>query len=211
MRAIHYETVDSTNEAAKRLVHAGELTEPAYVLADEQTAGKGSRGRSWASPKGAGIYLSVVELPRRTIQTSDDATSTTSFTLAAGVACAEVLQEATDLDVRLKPVNDLYVDDCKLGGILTEAIVQGGMVEALIIGIGINVHPADRPVDPGVTEPTCLASLLSPQRLSRVDLNELVAKLVIKVRAWNAVVLAGDRSRITQAWEAHKLPGTTLP
>ena len=64
MQSFHFDTVDSTNEAAKRMIRSGELRQPAYLLALEQTAGRGSRGRRWASPKDAGIYLSVVEFPR---------------------------------------------------------------------------------------------------------------------------------------------------
>ena len=150
MQAFALDTVDSTNEQAKRLIRGGELREAGYVLAREQTAGKGSRGRFWFSPKDAGIYLSVVEIPRQR-----HAISTTLFTLAAGVACAEALRRTACIDVRLKPINDLYIDGAKLGGILTETVIRDGSPEAIITGVGINVRRIDRPLSNPTAPPPC--------------------------------------------------------
>jgi len=117
MQSFHFDTIDSTNEAAKRMIEAGRLNGPGYLLAREQTGGKGRHGRIWLSPRDAGIYRSVVELPGRTV-----GTQATMFTLAAGVACVEALKETTGVEVKLKPINDLYARGAKLGGILTEAV-----------------------------------------------------------------------------------------
>ncbi len=206
MQSFHFDTVDSTNEAAKRLIHGGELRESAYLLAREQTAGRGSRGRSWASPKNAGIYLSVVEFPREPFTAP-----TTTFTLAAAVACVEALAESAGLTVRLKPVNDLFAEGGKLGGILTETIIGSGGLEALITGVGINVRRADRPVADGAASPVCIEELLPPERFAELDLDALVASLVTRLHAWNAVVLAGRAAQVEAAWERHKLSGARLP
>ncbi len=205
MRVIHFDSVDSTNEAAKRLIRNGELSEPAYLLAREQTAGKGSRGRAWLSPKDAGIYLTVVELPRGRCHAP-----TTDFTLAVGVACAEALEEAAGIDVRLKPVNDLYVDGCKLGGILTETMIQNGSVEALIMGVGINVRIADRPVADDAARPVCVEELLPADRFDRFDANTLTALLVVKIRAWTALLTSGETARVKEAWEGRRLSAGPL-
>ncbi len=206
MRVFHFDSVDSTNEAAKRLIRSGELCEPAYLLAREQTAGKGSRGRTWLSPKDAGIYLTVVELPRGRCPAP-----TTDLTLAVGVACAEALEEAAGIEVRLKSVNDLYVDGRKLGGILTETMIQNGSVEALIMGVGINVRIAHRPVGDDAARPVCLEELLSADRFDRFDANALAASLVVKIRAWTAVLTSGDTACMKEAWERHRLSAATLP
>jgi len=63
------------------------------------------------------------------------------WTLAAGAACAEALFDLTGLSVRLKPVNDLYLNGCKLGGILVESVYTGQICRGLITGIGVNLRP----------------------------------------------------------------------
>ncbi|MDO8632258.1 MAG: hypothetical protein Q7R41_17375, partial [Phycisphaerales bacterium] len=136
MQAFYFDSVDSTNDQAGRLLREGRIGDSAYVVARGQSAGKGNRGRKWASPDDAGIYLTVVDRPAH----SDDDPRALNpaapvllhmFTRAAGVACAEMLRERTNVDVRLKPINDLYVDGRKLGGILTEAVIEQGCIRAL--------------------------------------------------------------------------------
>ena len=186
MKAFFYDSINSTNEEAKRLIRNGTLNEPAYLLAREQTAGRGTRERRWASPKNAGIYLTIVETP---FQTS--VAPTGDFTLAAGIGCAEAILEIADVTVQLKPLNDLYLAGGKLGGILTEAIVQSGSVEALITGVGINVNKADRPMPADEAIPVCLEEVMQADRFRRLDINAFAASLVVKVRTWNALVASG--------------------
>ena len=200
MRAFHLDTVDSTNEEAKRLIRKREVCEPFYLIAREQTAGRGSRGRTWLSPKDAGIYLTVVELPD-----AAEVAPTTAITLAAGIACVEVLEETVGVEVQLKPINDLYVDGCKLGGILTETVIQNGLVTAVITGVGINVRRTDRGLPGTTTQPICLQDMVPPYRFARLDLDALTATLVVKIRAWNAVVFAGRIAEVQNAWERNKI------
>ena len=137
-----YDELDSTNEEAKRLLADGRITRPCLLRAESQTAGKGTHGRRWFSPPGAGLYCSVVHpFPGETLtgQAQGKIPLTPLFTLAAGVACAETIQELTGLGIQLKPINDLYVDGRKLGGILTESLISENHCRALITGIGINV------------------------------------------------------------------------
>lgn len=102
------------------------------AIADEQTAGRGRRDNRWASPKGAGLWLSLAwtfdKLPERM----------PGLTLAIGVALADALH-ALGADVRLKWPNDLIANDGKLGGILTEMQSQADRQRTAIVGVGINV------------------------------------------------------------------------
>jgi BirA family biotin operon repressor/biotin-[acetyl-CoA-carboxylase] ligase len=133
--ALHYfREVESTNDVAAT------LSEGAVVLAEAQTAGRGRRGHSWFSPPGSGLYVSVVLAPGRAH--NDPARATLLLTLAAGVAVAEGLEEATGLRADLKWPNDLYVARRKLAGILAEA--SG---ERVILGYGINTSPAAYPAE----------------------------------------------------------------
>lgn len=128
----HYARVSSTQD----LVHAlGEQGAPSGsgVLATEQVGGRGSRGRSWASPPG-GLWLSVLVRPP-----SEAAAAVLS--LRVGLAVAEVVEALLPgLAVRLKWPNDLMLADRKLGGILCEARWQGGALAWVAVGLGLNVR-----------------------------------------------------------------------
>ncbi len=137
---IYYPSVDSTNTEAKRLLNAG-FQGNLLIVADEQTAGRGRQGKTFYSPAGTGIYMTVVVPSSRQLQ---DAVSVTT---AAGVAVCQAIEELTDKHPQIKWVNDVYIDDRKICGILTEAVVgmESGVAESMIIGIGMNVHTIQFP------------------------------------------------------------------
>jgi len=157
----------STNDVALRLAERG-AAEGSLIGADAQTAGRGRLGRTWSSPPGAGLYVSVILRP--------PAEACPLVTITAGVAIAEGLRTATGLTTALKWPNDLYVGPRKVGGILAEAGTSPGGLSHVVLGFGINLmpaaYPADiaaragsleselgRPVDRGVTLAACLAAL----------------------------------------------------
>lgn len=126
---------DSTNNDAKRLASGG-AAHGTVVIADTQTAGKGRLGRSFISPPGTGIYMSVIVRPELDISLAPMLTS------AAACAVAEAVEELCGSEVRVKWVNDLYMNGRKICGILTEASMGLEMksLEYAVIGIGINVR-----------------------------------------------------------------------
>ena len=111
------------------------------VIADQQTGGKGRRGRSFASPSGAGIYLSYLFKPDSGFDKISDLTSWTA------VAVSDAIRSAYNLDSQIKWVNDLLMNRKKICGILTEVTVEGesGFIDTCIIGIGVNVNEEDFP------------------------------------------------------------------
>lgn len=129
-----FQIIDSTNSEAKRAIANG-LTDNALFVANEQTAGRGRRGRSFYSPKEHGIYFSCVLHPEVSL------TDSTAITSAAAVAVCESLKNATKKHPLIKWVNDIFIDNFKVCGILTEAIsdFESGKVDAVIVGIGINL------------------------------------------------------------------------
>lgn len=126
------DSVDSTNNEAKRYVARGEDKKAVLFLAREQTQGRGRLGRSFQSLAGKGIYMSLlacVEYPVSEI---------VSVTTAAAAAVALSVEELTGARMRIKWVNDVYDERGKVSGILVETVPLGTEI-AVIIGIGINV------------------------------------------------------------------------
>lgn len=128
---LRFDSLPSTNlEAAKR---AGEgAAEGLCIVASEQTAGRGRLGRQWNSPKGAGIYCSVVLRPQF------DQSIWPLITLVTAVAVHETLLETCALQTDIKWPNDILHDEKKLCGILAET-VESNRGRAVIVGIGVNL------------------------------------------------------------------------
>lgn len=125
--------VGSTNDAVLALASSG-AREGTAVLAGRQHAGRGRRGRQWFSPPGAGIYLSVLLRPERSSPVS-------LLTLASGVAVARAIKATTALPVELKWPNDVVIGRPwrKIAGVLCEASGAAGHLDAVVVGVGINV------------------------------------------------------------------------
>jgi BirA family biotin operon repressor/biotin-[acetyl-CoA-carboxylase] ligase len=133
-RTLHiFPQTPSTNDDAKALALQG-APEGTVVLAEEQFQGRGRQGRSFASPSGVGIYLSLLLRP------TVDPNRLPQLTLMVGVAVAEALVEITSLDVCLKWPNDVEVHGKKVAGILTEGMMRPDRQAVVIVGIGINVN-----------------------------------------------------------------------
>ncbi len=128
----YYPTLESTSDLLKKLARQG-APHGTAVLAGQQTNGHGRMGRSFHSPEGQGIYLSVLLRP-------DCApTELMHLTCAAAVAMCDAVEEAAGFRPGIKWTNDLVHGRRKLGGILTElGLSPGGAVDYAIIGIGIN-------------------------------------------------------------------------
>ncbi len=137
-----FKSIDSTNSEAKRRIAQG-LECDAIFASEEQTAGRGRRGKSFYSPTSSGIYFSAVIHPEVGLLDS------TAITSAAAVAVCEALSEITNKRPKIKWVNDIFIDGRKVCGILTEAVsdLESGRVQAVIVGIGINVTTEDFPED----------------------------------------------------------------
>ena len=137
-RLCWYEEVGSTNDVAIRAAEAG-APEGLVVAANAQSTGRGRVGRSWSSPPGAGLYVSVVLRPA--------GSALQLLTIAAGVAIADGVHAASGLDAGVKWPNDVHVDSRKLAGILAEAGSSAGAVEHVVLGFGINILRAAYPAD----------------------------------------------------------------
>ena len=128
-------SVGSTNTVLKDLAARGA---PAglVLLAEEQTAGRGRLGRSFYSPAGTGLYLSLLLRP------SYCAEAATMLTPCAAVAVAETIEELSGSAAQIKWVNDVFVGGKKVCGILTEASMdsEGNLLRYVVVGLGVNVR-----------------------------------------------------------------------
>jgi BirA family biotin operon repressor/biotin-[acetyl-CoA-carboxylase] ligase len=197
-----HEEVSSTNDVATSLAERG-AAEGCVVAANSQNAGRGRMRRSWASPPGAGLYVSVILRPAAAI--------VPLITIAAGVAVADGVRAASGLAPRLKWPNDVYVERRKLAGILAEAGSSGHGLPHVILGFGINLLSAalppdvaaratslerelGRPIDRGLVLAECLASLADRYAALQHGDHHLV------IEAWRAMA-ADSLGRIVE-WEA---------
>jgi len=132
-RAIHYqEEVDSTQKIAHRLATEGAV-EGTVIVAEEQLLGRGRLDRKWHSPKYTGIWMSIILRPNLPLQKAPQ------LTLVTAVAVVQAIEEITGLLPQIKWPNDILINGKKVTGILTEMQADADRINAIIIGIGINV------------------------------------------------------------------------
>lgn len=127
--------IDSTNNYLKQLAKNG-APEGTVIIAEEQTAGRGRRGKSFYSPAKNGVYMSILLRPALKLQQS------VMITVLAAVAVCQALTNLCKIDAQIKWVNDILVNKRKLCGILTEATIgnHGENLDYAVLGIGINVY-----------------------------------------------------------------------
>ena len=139
-----YEETDSTNTRAKLYAENRDTDDrrPAIFFSHAQCAGRGTRGRTFESPAGGGVYISFLIYPDLEVR---DALTLTTY--AATAVCRAVKKASRDIDPKIKWVNDVTVGGKKLSGILTEGKIENGRLKYAIVGIGVNVKKAEHSPD----------------------------------------------------------------
>jgi BirA family biotin operon repressor/biotin-[acetyl-CoA-carboxylase] ligase len=188
---IHFfSSCPSTNDMAKLLAREGSA-EGTVVVADEQTEGKGTKGRSWHSPPGLGLYASIILRPRRS--------NLALLPLAAGVACVEAVRKATGLRAELAWPNDIVWDGRKIGGILCETDFLGNTVSHSVLGIGLNISQKKRDFPPAL-RPTATSLQIATGR--EVDRSALESALWAALDRWYAAFILGRQEEIVRSYLA---------
>ena len=164
------DTIDSTNTECKRRAVAG-APEGLVVTAEEQTGGRGRRGRSFQSPRGGGLYLSALLRPRL------EPAEVTDLTAWVAVAVCDGIQAACGIRPRIKWTNDLVLNGKKLAGILTELGLESetNSLDYLVPGVGINVNQQPEDFDP---ELRSMATSLAMELGRPVRRAELAAQVI---------------------------------
>lgn len=187
---IFFDSVSSTNTVAMQMASQG-CSDGAVVIADSQTGGKGRLGRSWISPPGKNIYMSIVLRPG--ISPRD----ATAITLLSAVACASAVRRSCPVDATIKWPNDLIVGTRKLGGILTEIKADIDSISHAVVGIGINVNLALDDI-PDEIKPIATSLLIETgEPFSRT---ELAGNLLFEFDRWYKLLQAKGKRVIIDEW-----------
>jgi BirA family biotin operon repressor/biotin-[acetyl-CoA-carboxylase] ligase len=192
---IHYEaSIDSTNALAKKLAGGG-APEGTLVITEEQTAGRGRRGRFWASPAGANLLFSVLLRP------PVEGDRVFVLTMVLALAGIRALNRVARVRAMIKWPNDLYVGTRKVAGILTEFSVTGKKIEWAVLGMGMNVgwHPE---VPEGSGAPATSLLKETGQKISR---NDLLRELLIEFEALYRDVLYDRIEPLYEEWNQNCL------
>ena len=192
-RYIVYDTLPSTNDTAKELARKS-ATHGTVVMADRQTAGRGRMERSFFSPSG-GVYLSLIlQADRVKLSTLGLLTAFTALTLC------QLLEELYDKQPHIKWVNDVFLNNRKISGVLTETVInpQTQSIDWVVLGIGINF---DTPAREFPQELWAIAGSIFPHgKPATASRDQLVSALVERLldmveNADEALLLAGYRQR----------------
>ena len=187
-----HEEVGSTNDLAAAAAEGG-APEGLVVAANTQSTGRGRVGRSWSSPAGAGLYVSVVLRPT--------GPALGLLTIAAGVAIAEGVHAASGLETCVKWPNDVHVGSRKLAGILAEAGSSAGAVDHVVLGFGINIRRAAYPPDVAAR-----ATSIESELGRNVDRGLVLAECLAAL--WNRyrMLQSGAAHDVTAAWRRRAAP-----
>ncbi|KIL48038.1 biotin--[acetyl-CoA-carboxylase] ligase [Jeotgalibacillus campisalis] len=191
----HYDAVESTQKIAHKLAqeHAPEGT---LVIAEEQTAGRGRMARSWHSPKGSGIWMSLLLRPELPPQKAPQ------FTLLTAVALVQAIEDICDVQVEIKWPNDLLINNRKVTGILTELQADSEQIHSLIIGIGMNVNQKQEDFPKELVD---IATSLAIEKGSEVSRAAIVQRTMYHLEKYYHLYMEKGFAPIKLLWESYAI------
>ena len=202
----HYYRIGSTMNAAADLAREG-APHGAIVVAEQQTAGRGRLGRSWHSPRAAGIYMSLVLRPAM------PAARAPVLTLAAGLAVADAVSEITSRPTDLRWPNDVLLDGRKCCGILPQMTAEAERIRHVILGIGLNVNQESFP--PELAGEAVSLAQATGRRLARADVLAAVLRQLDRryreFAAGDTAALIADFERRSSYARARRVAVETEP
>jgi len=191
-RPLMYQPITgSTNDNALLAAKSG-APHGSLFVADEQTAGRGRRGNAWLAAPGESLLFSVLLRPELELAQAS------ALTLAVGLALRDAIAPLVDQAVQIKWPNDLYVGGKKLAGVLVESQLQGERLQAVVVGVGLNVASTDFPEEIA-TRATSLA-LLGKAELDREPLlQDLLNAIALRLDAYQRTGIAGILDELNAA------------
>lgn len=208
-----FASIGSTNDEALAWASSG-APDFSLIVADEQTSGRGRMGRSWFTPPGAALALSLILHP-----TPAERERIGLFSGLGALALVDALR-SFGIAAQVKWPNDVLIRRKKTAGILVETVWLGMDVESVILGIGVNVHPESVPPPEGLTYPATCIHAESPHPIPRITLLQSLLEAIRRRRAalqtesflrdWeSALAFRGESARV---WinQEQTLTGTIL-
>ncbi|NLC43740.1 MAG: biotin--[acetyl-CoA-carboxylase] ligase [Clostridiales bacterium] len=187
-----HETISSTNSRAKELAQSG-AAHGTLVVAERQSSGRGRLGRSWESPEGLGLWMSLILRP------SFPPRFAPRMTVLAGLAVVQAISRITGLEAFIKWPNDIIINSKKLCGILTEMQADPDLIDYIVLGIGMNVNTQkeDFPI-----ELRDSATSLKLEKGEHIDRCKLLAELLAVFEDLdNRYLKTGDFSEILNEYK----------
>lgn len=182
---IDLESCASTNDEAARYARAG-ASHGTIVIAERQEAGRGREGRAWSSPSG-GLYFSAIMRPPLPLA------DVPPITLAIGIAVCDAAR-AFGAPAALKWPNDVLIGDKKLAGVLVETQSQGGRLDSVIVGIGVNLG--------SVPEEVAGRAIAL-----EIDREAFIAELIAQLERWVDRYVSRGLDSIIPSWQQRMAPG----
>ena len=183
---IYKKTIDSTQNHAFRILdrYDGNIV----IVSGHQTSGRGRFKREWLSPEESGLYMSLVLRPNITNQ------DMIVFNLFISLAISDAVREATGLKSGIKWPNDIFINDKKVCGFLTEVISADNIVETIVCGIGININPS------ADTDTLGTATSITGELEDKFDVNQFISVLFRKLEYYYDKFLNASFSSIKDDW-----------
>lgn len=188
----HYDELESTNAKAFELAHEGGF-HGEVIVTEHQTAGKGRRGRSWSSPAGKSLAMSVIIRPEIAPARAPE------LTLVAAVALVETLIDS-GVAAEIKWPNDIQIAGKKVAGILTELSADVERVHFVVLGIGVNLNSEAKDFPSELAE---LATSVAQIRKSPVHRALFTAALLGKLEGWLETWTEEGFAPVREAWKKH--------
>lgn len=159
-----FDTIDSTNIYAKKIVK--KLTKNTIIISNSQTNGQGKFGKSFFSPANTGIYMTIV------LKDNIDTTKVFSITFLCALAVCKAIEKLTDIKPKIKWINDIFVNNKKCCGILTECETnfKTNISNNIIAGIGININTVKFPKD--------LKDIAVSLQQNNINKNQMIAEII---------------------------------
>ena len=184
-----FQETSSTNDVVEKFARDG-VAEGVVVFAESQAKGRGRLGRKWISPAGQGLWFSVLLRPQLL------PAAVTQLTIAAATAVARAIRSQTGLVPEIKWPNDIWIQNKKVVGILTELSAELDRVRYVVVGIGVDVNVADFPAElNGVATSLALAA---GKNFSRAD---IAAAILQELDIDYARIGRGEFAALAEEWE----------
>ncbi|ODU23422.1 MAG: biotin--[acetyl-CoA-carboxylase] ligase [Verrucomicrobia bacterium SCN 57-15] len=188
-----FEQTTSTNDLIDKLGRDG-VKEGVVIFAESQSKGRGRLGRNWVSPKGKGLWFSILLRPPFPPQAA------TRITVCAATAVSRAIRNKTNLPAEIKWPNDILIRGKKVCGILTELSAELEKIKYIVLGIGLDVNFTSSDFSPELTPIATSLKIESGQEIARA---ELAAEILSQFNHDYQQVLSGNFETVADEWEHH--------